>query len=127
MTEYSGHVEINPESFSLLLSHAISSPDALFMVIEDSGAVVGGILGMIEPFYFNFDRKKAQLVFWYCETSSRDNLELWTLFEKWAESNGVTGISAGCNCSIMRDKFEKFWTRRGYAPLETHFIKWGGA
>lgn len=125
MTEHAGKVELNTKTFSYLLEHIINNDDALFLVVENKqGTVTGGLCASLEPFYFNFDAKKAQLLFWYAETATKENIKLWDMFELWAKHKGAAAISAGCNTSIMRDKFERFWIKKGFTPIEAQFIKW---
>lgn len=104
----------------------MESPIAIFLVADVEDKVVGSIGGMIVPWNMDFSQLILMEQWWWVDPDYRGGkvaLDLEEGFIQWGKDNGANRIIM---VSIILDKEEtvkRYYKRRGYKYLETHFIK----
>ena len=115
----------DPEALRGTLEHVIGRPtEALVMVAEHEGEIVGGLGALKFPMFFSSVHAAMEL-FWYVapeRRGSRDAVRMLRVLEQWARTVGckvLTMIAIAIDGSPAADLYK----REGFAPLETHFVK----
>jgi len=94
----------------------------LFIYLKNSKAV-GAICGMKHPSIFTGEMTATEF-FWYADPGyPRTGIKLFDRFEKWAKEEKCKNIIMVHLADLMPEKIGKFYQRRGYKCLESHFIK----
>lgn len=99
----------------------------LSLVAENvDGEIVGVIAGMIQPYPLNARLTIFQESVWYITKEHRMSSVGIALLEKTEEVLAESGVTFGimANMSNLRDdQISRFYERKGYARMESHFIK----
>jgi GNAT superfamily N-acetyltransferase len=101
----------------------IKHPEAVFLVSEQEGRVVGFIFGAVATSIFSDDLVATELA-WFMEKRSRgssDSLRLVKAYEYWAKSVGAKFCSLACLNNI-RD-LSKVYEKLGYVPSEKVYVR----
>lgn len=96
----------------------------MWKVVLDNKSVafLGGIL---MPDINNGDLVATEL-FWYVHPQHRKGfwgIRLFLTFENWAKSMGAKRITMAHLINKEAETLKKFYQRRGYSPLEIHYVK----
>lgn len=104
----------------------MESPIAVFLVAEDEGIVVGSIGGMIVPWNMDFSQLILLEQWWWVDPEYRGAkvaLDLEEGFARWGKDNGANKIIM-VSINLQREEtVKRYYRRKGYKYLETHFIK----
>lgn len=100
--------------------------DAVLLVAEDEGRVVGMLGGYLSDGVFVDDMLVATDFTFYVEPKHRGTMaavRLVKMFELWARTAGATHISPGISTRIEDDRTQRFYERLGYAPSGVSMMK----
>lgn len=119
------NIEYDPESIRTLVETFIKNDNTAVIVLEADDKVVGAMMGMIVPLYFNNDVLAAQQFSWFVipEYRSISSLKLLYAFESWAVGKGVKIIFSGAKRNNEFEGMDKMMKRKGYFELESVYIK----
>lgn len=104
-----------------LFLHHLESPDACCIVL-DVGGIAQGIL-MASAFDHPFGAGRwAKETVWYVAEAHRGRgaVRMLDAYEAWAKEQGCVAIGMA---SLASNDVSPLYERRGYAPAETHFLK----
>jgi ribosomal protein S18 acetylase RimI-like enzyme len=116
---YADIAEFDALSFATTLQNA---PDAVFLVVEKAGHLVGMAGALVYPFYFNLKHRTAQEVFWWVNPEHRGiGSQLFDALVAEVKAMGAQSLSmiALENATWVGGFYEK----RGFRPSERSFIK----
>lgn len=97
------------------------------LVATDDGVIVGALLGLLAPLWFDDSALIASEMAWWVDESHRHTpagMRLYRVFEDWAIEHGATAI-------VMSDLVvrgggmpaARLFERLGYTPIERAHIK----
>jgi N-acetylglutamate synthase-like GNAT family acetyltransferase len=120
--EASGYGDIT-EFDGLSLATALqNAPDAVFLVVEKDGVVVGMTGAMVYPLYFNLKHKAAQEMFWWVEPEHRGvGAQLFSALEAEVKKMGAESLTM--NALERFSWVGGYYEKRGYKPIERSFIR----
>lgn len=101
-----------------------SGAGAMFL-LEDEGAVVGGIGGIRHPDLLSGEACAVEL-FWYVKPKYRRGtmpVRLLTEFERWAQEGGCRTVAMVHMQDSMPEALGAFYERHGYELYETMYRK----
>lgn len=88
--------------------------------------LVGVCGGLIAP-DVNTGEKRATELFWWVEAEHRQSsaaLPLMQRFERWADHEGCEAVTFAFIHGTGREEvLDRWYRRRGYEPLETHYVR----
>lgn len=97
---------------------------AMWKSLKDG--TITGLLGALLSFDLNDGATTASEAFWFVLPEHRNGLagiRLFEAFEQWADDVGASRrIMAHIN-GLHPEKMRDFYVRRGYRPIETHYVK----
>jgi GNAT superfamily N-acetyltransferase len=109
----------NREVMASLARALIEGKDALVLVDEQAGAIVGMIGVAVTAHIYSGEPVMSEL-FWYAPPESRGSgVRLLRRAESWARGNGVKHAAM----IAPDERVAAFYERMGYAPLEINYIK----
>lgn len=98
--------------------------DGVLQVLEKDGRVQGAVGALICPSFFNKSTRMSQELFWYVDPPARrEGMALLSALEDACKDKGATIHLMGAVAGDREEKFDRFYSRRGYAPAERFFIK----
>ncbi len=106
--------------------NALDQAGVLFlhgMFVDD--VLAGVLIGTVSPQMMT-DNLVAQEIMWYVTPEHRNSLSsvrLLLAFEDWSKKRGANGIIMASFAATGDEKLGKFYERRGYQMIETHFLK----
>ena len=104
-----------------LFSHHMQSEKACVLVLESGGAVSGLLMAGVFDHPFGAGLCAHETVWFIAEEArGRCSLNMLDAYEAWAKEQGCAVI---CMASLAVNDVSRIYTRRGYAPVETHFMK----
>ena len=112
-------------SFATSLHGMIENDDAILLVAEIGGEVVGMAGAMVFKAYWNSAIKVGQETFWWVQPEHRGEagpVLLHTLEGEAAERGARTFLMVSLE-ALRPDAVGKLYERRGYAPLERSYWK----
>jgi GNAT superfamily N-acetyltransferase len=120
--EASGYVDIaefDALSFATTLQNA---PDAVYLVVEKEGSMVGMAGALVYPFYFNLKHRTAQEIFWWVDPEHRGvGSELFDALVAEVKAMGAQSLSM---IAIESAPWVGgFYEKRGFRPSERSFIR----
>jgi GNAT superfamily N-acetyltransferase len=96
---------------------------AIWAIEDSGGSYIGGLGALIYP-DMNDGRLVATEAFWYVRPECRGGgLRLLQVFEDWAKARGVSRLMMVHLQNLMPESLSRLYVRRGYRPLETHYMK----
>ncbi|GHC61666.1 GNAT family N-acetyltransferase [Limoniibacter endophyticus] len=122
--ESAGHpFPYNAVHCSSVISACIAGGDALCLVLERDGKIVGALLAHAGPHTFNPVRIASEIMLWIepGHRGGRHAAAMIDAFETWAKGRGCAlahMVGLGGNPAIG-----KFYERRGYYAAECHYVK----
>lgn len=92
---------------------------------RDAGGEICGALGALVAPDLNDGELVAQEAFWFVAESARGSVGvlLFAAWERWAKALGVKRAIMIHLLSSMPQKLQRFYHRRGYRPVEVHYVK----
>lgn len=119
------YFEYDVPSMVKTIGRLVNEDNAVAFCWEQGGQIVGGIGGMLAPMYFNENHLAAQQIFWFVLPEYRNikSLRLLQAWEQWATMYGASVIWSGAKMDDHYQGMQTMMGRRGYAPLETVFIR----
>jgi len=117
--------EFSPENWrngigNLFLSNSLGA----FGVFKE-GELVGVLVGQVSSNLFA-NVLTANELMWYILPDCRGSIEavkLVKVFEDWAASKGASAVIMA-HLKHSPEGIAAFYQKRGYAELETHYLKW---
>lgn len=100
--------------------------DAVCLVAEVAGQVVGTAAAMAYPFYFNTSHKTGQELFWWLNHEHRGSAvgpRLFRALEEWARGAGCQTFSMVALDALKPEQVGALYRRAGYRPTEHSYIK----
>lgn len=122
-------IPFDDDSYMATVMHLIAGEDAILLVLERDGQVVGMIGGLCYPCWYNHGHITAQELFWWVDEGYRGSggsVRLLEAFEEWAISQGASEIVMGARSHMSAERLGRFYARRGYVELERLYSKTGG-
>ena len=110
------HVGYDKDSVANTLEFLINSPDGILICDDD-----GMIGGLCYPHLFNHTVKIGQELFWYSE--AKCGLALLAAAEAKARELGASHWVMALQESMRPEAVGRYYSRRGYSPLERSYIK----
>lgn len=119
------YLDYDVPSMIKTIGRLVSEDGAVAFCWEQDGQIVGGIGGMLTPMYFNENEIAAQQLFFFVLPEYRNlkSLRLLQAWEQWATHHGAKVIWSGAKMDDHYQGMQTMMARRGYAPLETVFIR----
>lgn len=117
--------DFDVESFKATLAH-LRTGDAVCLVAEVNGQVVGAAGALAYPFYFNAAHKTGQEIFWWLNPEHRGGTlggRLLIALEAWARGAGCKTFSMIALDAVNPNEVGAMYQRRGYRATEHSYIK----
>jgi GNAT superfamily N-acetyltransferase len=102
----------------------IKAGTGMVAVLGEPGCVVGAVGGLLYP-DLNDGALVAAEAFWFVSPGARGRgaLALLDEYEAWAREAGAARLSMVHLVSLNADRLARLYARRGYRPVEVHYIK----
>lgn len=110
------HVGFDADSVAGVMASLIESDLGICLIGDD--CMAGGLL---YPHPCNARHLTGSELFWWSE--GRDGLRLWAEMEARAKAKGAHSFVMVALDRVNPEAMGKTYRRRGYAPLETHYVK----
>ena len=120
----SRHVTFSAADVSTAAAACIENPDALILVGEKDGQVVGVIALIVTPCFYNTRALAATEVMWFIHPAHRGGSMAFRLLqaaEEWAESRGAVFLAMVAHS--YNPSVSSIYERRGYLPYEISYLK----
>ncbi|KFC61958.1 GNAT family N-acetyltransferase [Massilia sp. LC238] len=124
----SGYADIarfDEESFRRTVDQLMTD-NAVCLVAEIDGQVVGAAGALAYPFYFDASHKTGQEVFWWLDPEHRGGqvgIRLFAELEAWARAQGCKSFTMIALDAVDAWRVGKIYQRCGYRPSEHSYIK----
>lgn len=116
-------VKVNVAHTSAAYERMISAGTAVFLVLEESGKMRGG-LGAIKYPDLHDGRMTAVETFWFVAPEFRgQGIKLFDAFEAWSLKNGCEKLAMVHLADSYPDALKRLYLRRGYSLVEEHYVK----
>jgi len=112
------------EKMETVIRQAIEEPNFVLLVSEPSpGEVSGVLLGVCSEMYMSRVKVATELAWFVSKESrgARTSLGLLKMFEEWASEVGADYVVMGDIKGVA--DLSSFYTKMGYSPSETTYIK----
>lgn len=105
-----------------LFDQHMASHQACVIVHEQDGRVVGLLMAVWFEHPFGAGRYAKETV-WFIAPQARGRaaIKMLSAYEAWAKEQNCTAIGMA---SLETNDVSKLYLRRGYQPVETHFLKY---
>lgn len=111
----------DPARAHSLFDQHMQSARSCVLVLEDEAQVQGLLMASAFEHPFGAGLCASETVWFIAEESrGRNALRMLDSYEAWAEEQGCDVV---CMASLAINDVSRIYTRRGYAPVETHFMK----
>ena len=97
----------------------------VLLIAKDGEQVVGALGALCVPDALDGELVASEM-FWFTAPEVRTagaGLTLFSQFEDWAKERGAKRAVMAHLQNSMPERLARFYSRRGYSPAETHFIK----
>lgn len=124
-TGYGDIAQFDDASFQATAAHLMTG-DAVCLVAEIDGKVVGAAGALAYPFYFNASHKTGQEVFWWLNPEHRGGqlgIQLFAALEAWAKSQGCQTFTMIALDAVDAERVGRIYKRCGYRASEHSYIK----
>lgn len=113
------------EDCAQTLSNMIASDDAIIMVADRDGEIIGMSGGVTTPIYFNYGHKTGQELFFWMRPDARngEGARLLAALEDAARAKGCQSWAMIALDKIRPEATGALYRRRGYRPAEHSWIK----
>ncbi len=115
-----------PQDFSTTITNIMASDRGLALVGDGPTGVVGMIVALTYPVYFNFSHFTTQELVWWVEPEYRGSsmgAELRDGLETWAKGKGGLTMEMGALETLRPEALARLYERKGYTSKERTFIK----
>lgn len=115
----------NAENCASSLTAMVENPEAILLVAEKDGRIVGMAGGMTFPLYFNASHRSGQELFWYVEPGLRDGTggRLLDAMEQAARDRGCQSWIMIALDKVDPELTGRLYRRRGYRASEHSWIR----
>lgn len=121
-----GLAEFDPAGMGALLKRLMENTNALVLVAEIDGEMVGITACLLYPLYFSPNYHVAQELWWYLTPEARGNgigKKLFEAMEAWARSKEAKALFMIALEDERAPMMHKVYVNAGFRPLEKTFIK----
>lgn len=117
--------DFDPESLADFLTKAIFKDEFLLLVAELDGKIVGGILGVFGPKFYNYNHVVLAEMGFFVTPEYRGDIgkQLLDAFEKVGKNKGVRAIEMGAHVKADQAKMERYYKTKGYTLLDAVYMK----
>lgn len=116
-----GSVPVREEVVAATTAELMSRDDAVALVCESEGVVVGTLVGIVFRHYLSGEQTAFE-VFWWVEPaghrSGARSLALLRAFEAWSRKHGATVVQM---TATLGSKAGRIYQRLGYDEVETAY------
>lgn len=120
---YEDVTAFDQSSFATTLAQVIPSGDAVMLVVEKAGQIVGMAAAVIYGFYFNLQHRTAQELFWWVDKAHRGiGSELFNALVHHVKERGAESLSMIALESLEPERVGTFYRRNGFRPSEHSYI-----
>lgn len=100
-------------------------PDAILLVAEEDGEIVGMAGGLVSPLYFDHAHKTGQELFWWIKPTAAPGTggRLLEAMEQAARDRGCSSWAMIALDKLNPDKMARLYRLKGYRASEHSFIK----
>lgn len=124
LSKLSTHVTYDAASVTETLTALVESPAGIVLVADTGTQVVGAIVGILTPLYYNKAVLLAQETAWYVDPKARDGraglMLLWA-FEDYARQAGAALITM--SALGPQDAAARIFEKAGYDLAELAYVK----
>lgn len=121
--EEAGLPPLNPETFTAFFQGVLSQGIGVVFECEHNGVPISWMGGFVTQDPFSGERT-AMESFWFSSPDSRGRgMVLLRAFEEWAKEVEADKIIMVHLSALNPERLGKIYERRGYATLETNYIK----
>lgn len=120
-SHWNGVIPFNADDCAASFRYFIET-DAICTMVADQGGIVGMIIVMVFPMYFNVAIQSAHELNWYCE-SPLDAFALEAAARQWASEKGCAIIAIGAQEDARTERLEHVYARKGYQPFSRNYMK----
>lgn len=115
----------DPEIAGATWAALIQSGAGVILALRNNTGQMVGALGAIVFPDINDGKLVATEAFWYVLPGERHGggLRLLHAFEEWAAARGAARLIMVHLLTLMPEKLAALYARRGYRPIETHYVK----
>ena len=116
----------DPERLAGSLRGLLDMPLGLVLVAEHDGEIVGGLMGLLTPLWFNQSATVASEVAWWVDPQYRGGaagVRLLYTFEAWAKERGAAAV---CLSDLVLDGEQPAGSlidKLGYTLVERSHVK----
>jgi GNAT superfamily N-acetyltransferase len=116
---------IDPDKLQQLVHGLIDHEDGACLVAQDSGEIIGVMLGLVTEFFFSRERMATELLLYVVpgKRGSWAAVRLAHRFIEWAGATDAVEIQAGVSAGIANKDAERFYSSLGFASLGLSFSK----
>lgn len=118
-------IDPTPEHCAFLFDQHLVHPDACVVVYAPEDKPEGFLMGALFAHPFDTRLRIAKETAWWVEEGCRGRLAVVNAmldqYEAWAKGRGCR--FAGMAELVGKARVGKIYERRGYAPIETHYLK----
>ncbi len=111
--------------FASTLNHLNNDPGFGAFVAEDAGKLIGACLVEIRPSWFAAWQLMGTELGWWIEPeyrSGRAGIRLQAMAEEWLVAQGAS-VLVFTGLANSPESVGRFYQKKGYRPLETHYVK----
>lgn len=122
---FKDYVKYSKESAEEAILKAMTQ-GCVFVAETENGTIIGGIVGLITPFWFNASVKAATELAWFIDEDHRKGtvaLRLYKTFEEWGYSNGAGVIVMSDLVVDGETPAGKLFDKLGFSTVERCHIK----
>lgn len=109
--------EVTTAWAAALFKACVNDEDKVAIVKEDGGI----LLGIVGPSLVGPFKQCAEIAWWVDPSKRGGSLKMLTLYEEWAKSKGAKLIEVKSLSKFPET--EKIYSRLGYQPVETSWLK----
>lgn len=121
---YADKIDLDLITWKDVLEGFIGNPDAILMIGEKDGVVVGFCIGTISPCYFNRNEIVSQEMIWYVDPEARGcGAPIFKAFEAEAKKRGASVNLCTSTPNLREDAVGAFYNRAGYMDAGKQYLK----
>ncbi len=114
---------ISPDVFIPMWNKLLEAGIGTLWVSHDGPTITGGLGMVLSPCMFD-GVIQADETFWFVDPKHRgDGIRLFNTMIEWAKSLEITRISMVSLNDVTGDRVSKFYETRGFAKVETRYMK----
>lgn len=122
--QVSGNIKVDIEYATKRYVNMVTAGVAhMFVMNDEKGDMIGGLGCIVAPDLTN-SRIMAIETYWFMAPGDRGKgISLLTYFEQWAKERGIDAVAMIHLNDSYPKALERLYIRRGYVPIETHYVK----